>query len=419
MTKKRQIESNKLSTADEACKRAIIVKPMTFNEVAAIIQSGDSDKLNEVIEAGRVSDINMKCDNGMKSFLMVACKKGFIECTRVLLDYNADINYRSYNESVLRSACLSGSVDMIRFVIDRGIIINDGILLSLFVLDEIACNTEIATILVGYIQNFNYDGSRATFLYQACKAGNVRVARIMLERGASVIYQYYDPIVIAARNGHLEVVKLLVGWNDTSMAQESVNGALSTTSSPDHKEVACCSEEYWTDAEAINNSLYTAVAGGHIEVAVFLLDSGADFNMELADYGCSTWLHACRRANHQMMRLLLDRGADPNAVTASGESPFQTALSHPEALRILLENGADPNQILDSTGETPLMTAALDLDVDLVKLLLEYGADVTQVNREGKSVLDMLGRTRKYGQVRELCTQYIDSNKLGAKLLLK
>ena len=66
-----------------------------------------------------------------------------------------------------------------------------------------------------------------------------------------------------------------------------------------------------------------------------------------------------------------------------------------------------------------LMMAALELNIDLVKLLLEYGADVTQVNREGKSVLDLLGRTRKYGKVVKLCTSYIDSNKPGAKLLLK
>ena len=65
------------------------------------------------------------------------------------------------------------------------------------------------------------------------------------------------------------------------------------------------------------------------------------------------------------------------------------------------------------------MIAALGPHVDLVKLLLEHGAVVTQVNREGKSVLDLLGRTRNYGEVVELCTHNIDSNKPGAKLVLK
>ena len=65
------------------------------------------------------------------------------------------------------------------------------------------------------------------------------------------------------------------------------------------------------------------------------------------------------------------------------------------------------------------MTVASQARGDLVKLLLEYGADVTQVNREGKGVLDMLGRTRQYDEVRKLCTQYIDSDKPGAKHVLK
>ena len=64
------------------------------------------------------------------------------------------------------------------------------------------------------------------------------------------------------------------------------------------------------------------------------------------------------------------------------------------------------------------MQAALDLRIEAVKMLLEYGADVTQFNRQGQSVLDMLG-DEKYREVRELCTQYIECNKPGAKQPLK
>ena len=159
-----------------------------------------------------------------------------------------------------------------------------------------------------------------------------------------------------------------------------------------------------------------------------------------------------------MIALLLDRGTDPNAVDARGVSPLKAALSHTrivevfmvllahgadpnqplangstallelagrkqsedtkQALAVLFEYGADPNLAHATTGQTALMSAALKALVDLVKLLLEHGADVTQVNREDQSVLDMLV-DEKYGEVRELCTQYIDSNQPGAKQVLK
>ena len=72
------------------------------------------------------------------------------------------------------------------------------------------------------------------------------------------------------------------------------------------------------------------------------------------------------------------------------------------------------------SGFTALMMAGFGVDIDLVKLLLERGADVTQVHSVGKSVLDMLDEEdHAYSEVRELCTQYIDCNMSGAKQLLK
>ena len=90
-----------------------------------------------------------------------------------------------------------------------------------------------------------------------------------------------------------------------------------------------------------------------------------------------------------------------------------------QALTVLLEHGADVNLVDATTDQTALVVAAIERNVDIVKLLLEHGADVTLVNREGKSVVDVLGRTRKYSDVVEQCTQFIECNKPGAKLLLK
>ena len=467
MTKKRLIESKELSEKDTSTIKLTRITPITFDEVAAIIQSGNSEKLKELIESGRITDINMNNDDN-ESLLMIACKSGFIECAIVLIDNHANINYQNcdhntpgdisfgvFSDSVLISACLSGNVNMLRVIVERGVTFNDGIICDLFKSDEIVCNNEIATALVGYIQNVNWKGGiKSSFLSLACRAGNVTIARLLIERGALLgdVYAF----VIASQLGHLEVVKLLLKWVDSGIPPVTLKDALRFASKYGHLEVVRCLLEYVKDTDALNRALYEAVENNRLDIAGLLFDSGVGFTSSSAVSYITVWLVACLRGSPDMVSLFLDRGADPNAVDANGGSPFRAALPHPNILRILLEHGADPSRALDGctpllallqrrptpseymqsvavlleygadpniaradTGETVLMVAALDLDVDLIKLLLEHGADVTQINTAGETVLDMLGRTRKYGEVVNLCTQYIECNKPGAKLLLK
>ena len=465
MSRKRQIESTEGSSTHVASKKTVKVMPMTFDEIAAIIQSGDSEKLKELIEEGRVIYINMRSSHD--SLLMVACENGSIECARVLLDRRANINYTNYSGSVLKSACLSGKSNMLRFIIEQSVTMNDRVLSKLFDFKDIAANTEIATILVGYIQDVNRDinqeGIYDSFLYKACRAGNVTIARLLLERGALLGCRYSDPLVAASSNGHVEVVKLLLSWNTSTitnmpLSQERVKEALEHAANGGFVDVARCLVEYGASVKALNSALYEAVGRDHIEVTALLFNSGASISALLHAYDYSPWILACGRSSPGMIALLLDRGTDPNAVDARGVSPLKAALSHTrivevfmvllahgadpnqplangstallelagskqsedtkQALAVLFEYGADPNLAHATTGQTALMSAALKALVDLVKLLLEHGADVTQVNREDQSVLDMLV-DEKYGEVRELCTQYIDSNQPGAKQVLK
>ena len=136
--------SKELNKNGTATKKLTKITPITFDEVAAIIQSGDSEKLRESIESGRVSDINMNdISNGHVSLLMVACKSGFIECARVLIDNNADINYlnndhnisnmgyRVFSDSVLISACLSGNIDVLKLIIACGATIKEHSIMSI------------------------------------------------------------------------------------------------------------------------------------------------------------------------------------------------------------------------------------------------------------------------------------------------
>ena len=431
---------------------------MSFDEVAAIIRSGKIEKLKEVFEAGRVSDVNTLSDTYTPSLLMLACKAGFVECARVLLDNNADINYTYQTHSVLKSACLSGNVNMLNLLIEHNVTIDDSLIMELFESDEILRNTAIATILVTKIRDVNFRriDSHDFLHYAACKAGNAIITRMLLERGARYVLgrpglKFWGLLPDAAGAGHLEVVELLLHWNLATerVSQQRANSALCVAAGCGRIKVVQRLVEYGADALTV--ALYSAVAGHHVKVAAFLIDKGADFNAVVPNLGCSAWIHACNGGSLNVMRMLLDRGADPNT-GAEGESPLRAATLHPEALKMLLDSGADPNRILSTgstallravldqrsqsltlllqygadpnlahaaTCETPLMVAALKHRLDNVRLLLERGADVTRVDLEGKSVLDMLGQGPNYAKVRELCTQYIERNRPDVMPVLK
>lgn len=81
----------------------------------------------------------------------------------------------------------------------------------------------------------------------------------------------------------------------------------------------------------------------------------AEVSIDSVDCMGDTPLHVlARRPNLYGVRLLLEEGADPNAVGDMGETPLHVAVSVEDAdmIRLLLDSGADPN-IVSEFGDTP------------------------------------------------------------------
>ena len=97
------------------------------------------------------------------------------------------------------------------------------------------------------------------------------------------------------------------------------------------------------------------------------------------DYGRLALLYAAFKGDVKAARQLLDAGTDPNARNSAAQTPIMMAVraNQPGALRLLLERGADPN-VMDVDGRrwTALHMAASDGLTECARLLLEHGADV-------------------------------------------
>ena len=130
--------------------------------------------------------------------------------------------------------------------------------------------------------------------------------------------------------------------------------------------------------------LNAALYSGHLNIALFLLESGA--NGEDGGMAGQTALYmASSRGYAEVVRSLIDRGADLKAKCNALDkywrhvrwTPLLVALEKGrlEIARILLEGGADVNYT-DNRGWSPLHIAGRLPSIDLVRLLLEHGANI-------------------------------------------
>src|SRR5256885_8196726 len=95
----------------------------------------------------------------------------------------------------------------------------------------------------------------------------------------------------------------------------------------------------------------------------------------------SPLIRAARTGSLDTITRLLDSGADVNLPGPTGDDWDATPLQHailarqPGAVRLLLDRGADPNRVAGPNAPAPLLLAAGDTDPTFVNLLLAHGAD--------------------------------------------
>ncbi len=131
--------------------------------------------------------------------------------------------------------------------------------------------------------------------------------------------------------------------------------------------------------------LHHAIRNGETEMARYLLDNGA--TVEILDSIGNTPLHRAAEAKQIAgVRLLLERGANPNARIATNQNRtllhLTTSSDFTEIANALIQGNADVNA-LDSVEQTPLHFAVHDDNLVLVRLLLAKG--INDVNARGRT----------------------------------
>ncbi|WP_395751020.1 ankyrin repeat domain-containing protein [Prosthecobacter sp.] len=166
----------------------------------------------------------------------------------------------------------------------------------------------------------------------------------------------------------------------------------------------------WYGMRPVSRSLHEAARLGEVSAVKRFIQEGQAVNEHDAG-GMTPLNHAIIGGNAEVVELLLQNKANPNAVSgmpAMLQAAHAAAIHPQEGRRIveaLLEHGADVNgKTEESVGKTGLMAKLKDsiamkpmaeavgiLDVELLRLLMDHGADVTARDPDGYSLVHILG----------------------------
>ncbi|KAM8960544.1 cyclin-dependent kinase 4 inhibitor B-like [Pelodytes ibericus] len=101
--------------------------------------------------------------------------------------------------------------------------------------------------------------------------------------------------------------------------------------------------------------------------------------------------NAAARGDVNMLHILLESGADPNATNSWGRTPIQVMMmGNPQIARLLIRRGADPSVADPATGTCPAHDAAREGFLHTLLVLVEGGASIEgPLDNFGKSPLDL------------------------------
>lgn len=241
-----------------------------------------------------------------------------------------------------------------------------------------------------------------TILMTAARSGNLDVLRALLDAGVEVEARdgFYGEtaLIRAAIENHADAIHLLT-TNGAGVDTRSAH--MDYQSRRAGQSVLGLGE--WTPVmySARENSLQAGQA---------LIDKGANLDLQDPD-GATALVIAIINAHYEFAEMLIAAGADPNLADSEpnmgplyavvdmhrlavghgrGSPPPVGLLTAVDIARSLLEHGADPNAALTKSiltrthtigdtvlgeGATPMLRAAKSGDIEMVRLLVDYGAD--------------------------------------------
>ncbi len=158
-------------------------------------------------------------------------------------------------------------------------------------------------------------------------------------------------------------------------------------------------------------TLHLASEHGYQEIVKMLLEKGANVNLS-TNTGATPLLVASENGHTEVIEALIQRGADVNKANINGATPLLVASKngHTEAIEALIQRGADVNKA-NINGETPLLVASKNGHTEAIKALIQRGADVNKANINDATPLLMATHNGHTEAIKALIQRGADVNK--------
>ncbi len=284
-------------------------------------------------------------DNNGQTSLIEAASRGFRSVVGELIGAGANVNAQDGGGySALHYAAAAGNYEMTEQLL------------------KAKADPKLKTTVTRWENRKDEKG--ATPLHLAVKANNPAVVSGLLAAGAEVNAQDangWTPLVQAFSEGTGNILKRLLDAKADvrvrSLGNYSILHFIKKT----------------TTAELVGQ----------------LLQAGAVVNVA-DDKGSTPLISAVQTENIAVAKLLLEHGADPNVLPRDGMSPLLSAISSKNAdmVRLLLANKAK-TELLPGAAlwQHPVVVAAKQTEVEMLKALIDHGADLSVTNDKGYTSL--------------------------------
>lgn len=361
--------------------------------------TGNADLVAALLNAG--ADAKALSTTGGETVLMTASRGGSAEAVRLLLDHGADVNAREHykGQTALMWAAAERHADVVKLLLARG---------ADWRVRDFDRETKPPKLSAASSISPIARGGFTALLFSA-REGDIASATAMFDAGVDINYGDIDnttALVVAIMNKRYTFAKFLIDRGaDVNVVDASGRTAL-------YAIVDIRNEDY----SALPNRPAEDPLPS-LEIVKALLDRGAQPDVPLTrplpgrsgmdagdttlGAGSTALMRAARAGDHETMRLLLAKGADPKLATRDGNNALMLAAgigyrdknTHGsekdalEALQVALAAGLDIHQ-KNKRGETALHGAAYRGADSIVQFLTDQGADVNVISNQGYTPLD-------------------------------